>query len=236
MVQNKLRTGIAMVELVFAIVIIGFALLSVPNLLSVAAQSGYTALQQEAIAESSAHINLLLSKHWDENDAISGSPANILTTTQGDTSLAARNGGRIRTFASTPLPATVIGSAGETAGLNDLDDADGTTMRLRDFMATSVRAGDTVDTEILVQTSVQYINDAADGGASYSTSSNITFNFDPLAADPGGTTNIKRISTTLTSTNAADELNKKVIRLNAFSCNIGQQRLEMKDQTFRDFP
>ena len=53
--------------------------------------------------------------------------------TQGDTSLAARNGGRIRTFAATPLPATVIGSAGETAGLNDLDDADGTTMRLRDF-------------------------------------------------------------------------------------------------------
>ena len=56
----KNRKAVAMIELIFAIVIMGFALMSIPNLLALSANSGYTSLQQEAIATASADISLLL--------------------------------------------------------------------------------------------------------------------------------------------------------------------------------
>ncbi len=44
------RPAIAMIELIFAIVIIGIVLMSVPQLISTAAKSGYVTIQQEAIS------------------------------------------------------------------------------------------------------------------------------------------------------------------------------------------
>ena len=75
----KNRKAIAMIELIFAIVIVGIALLSVPNLIYRATESGYTAMQQEAIAAAASDISLILTKRWDEANTDPRLPAIILT-------------------------------------------------------------------------------------------------------------------------------------------------------------
>jgi len=62
------RKGIAMIELIFAIVVIGIVLMSVPNLVWTAGKSGYVGIQQEAINEAASHLNMIWSYPWDERD------------------------------------------------------------------------------------------------------------------------------------------------------------------------
>ena len=83
----KNRKAIAKIELIFAIVIVGIALLSVPNLIYRATESGYTAMQQEAIAAAASDISLILTKRWDEANTDPRLPAIILTTDSGTTGL-----------------------------------------------------------------------------------------------------------------------------------------------------
>jgi len=64
---NTQRKAIAMIELIFAIVIMGIVLLGIPNLVNVSTSSGFTSLQQEAIATASSQINLIMTKNWDED-------------------------------------------------------------------------------------------------------------------------------------------------------------------------
>ncbi len=63
---KKSKSGIAMVELIFALVIIGIVLLSAPMLIQQSIRSGNIALQQEAIAAAAAQTSIVLSMHWDE--------------------------------------------------------------------------------------------------------------------------------------------------------------------------
>lgn len=224
------RKAIAMIELIFAIVVMSFVLLSIPNLLKVASDSGYVALQQESIAVSSSHLNLLLGKYWDENNVVD---AHILSTSHGDGSLVLRAGTKKRTTiadapVSAQLPATAIGAEGEPLG--DIDDAHGTLMHLRAFTNTAVERGNIIDQNIRLVTTVQYMTDSA--SADYNTSTSLVYNINPSAiSEPPGTSNIKFISATLTTDNPLDELNKTIV-LNAFSSNIGKQLLEVG----RDLP
>ncbi len=212
------RKAIAMIELIFAIVIIGITLMSVPNLIVQAAKSGYTSLQQEAIATASSQISLILAMAWDENDnnATGDEP---MTVTSGDGKLNSRPGAPWRNFdvisPLTTLPATPIGD--ESNDFDDIDDADGTTMQLRNFETTDPETGDLVDIHVSISTTVDYANDSPTTG-DYNTASSIVYDFNPIAGTP--TTNIKFISTTLTTTNPATELEKTII-LRAFACNIG---------------
>ena len=71
MVKNliqKSKRGIAMIELIFALVIMGIVLMSAPMLIQQSINSGNVALQQEAIAAAASHTSMLLSLHWDENN------------------------------------------------------------------------------------------------------------------------------------------------------------------------
>jgi len=207
------RKAIAMIELIFAIVIMGIVLLSIPNLLSVAAKSSYVSLQQEAIATAASHINLILTKEWDENNT---DETFILQVTNGDSSLAARSG-----VAERPLAHSVSGvSFARTIGAeggdqDDIDDFDATIMTLRNYADTEVTSGDNIDINITIATNIAYIDDTANND--YNTSSTIQYNF---KAPTTATTNIKSISTQLTTNNIAIELEKQ-IDLEAFSCNIG---------------
>ena len=63
------RPAIAMIELIFAIVIMGIILMSAPMLISTAAKSGYVAIQQEAINEAASRVNMIMTFHWDANSA-----------------------------------------------------------------------------------------------------------------------------------------------------------------------
>ncbi len=225
-----------MIELIFALVIMGIVLMSAPQLISTATKSGFVAIQQEAINEAASQVNMIMGYHWDENDADERFIDPILTT-NGDADLnefnhtARRKGTPLesyRTFVRTDgakLSASTIGTdTGETIGNHDEDDIDDFNGTTTNLILIETSAADNVETTTIdINTSVAYSSDTVSGGYN---KSNITYNpFTPS----GSTTNIKSITTTLTSSSTATELNEKKIILRAFSCNIGGYKLEEKD-------
>ncbi len=222
------RPAIAMVELVFAISVIGIALMSVPNLLTISMKSGFVTLQQEAISEASAHISAVMTYAWDENDTNESFLPPILKVSNGDSELN-DNGSGIRQ--GTPIESyrkfitsggftldasTVLGQEAGESEPDDIDDFNGKTTKL---VLIENAQSDYVDQNITMTTNVSY----ADDSANYN-SNDITFT--PFQSK-SGTTNIKDISVTLTSGSGVKELDKKIV-LRAFSCNIGSYELEKK--------
>jgi hypothetical protein len=234
-----LRPAIAMIELIFAIVIMGIVLMSAPMLISTASKSGYIAIQQEAINEAATQLNMILGFHWDENAADETYLDPILVVDSGDDELdenstTGRRSGTPkeswRSYIREDGTRNISASAKSTFGFgsgkdggesdkDDMDDFSETTTTLT-LIGTSTDV-DYTDT-VSIANRVSYIDD----NATYQSSS-ITF-IPNYASSPSGTTNIKHIQVTLTSTSGADELNKTII-LHAFSCNIGGYKLESKE-------
>jgi len=224
-----------MVELIFAITIMGIALMAIPNLLAVSAKSGYVTIQQEAISEASAHINSILTYQWDEEDSNESFLPPVLGVSNGDDELdevgtsGIRKGTPPQSYrkfvnyrgerfnASTTLGA----DTGESSqnDYDDIDDFNGATSSLV-IAAGESASNDYIDTNISISTTVSYNDDLA----SYDSNS---FTFTPFSPK-SGTTNIKEVTITLTSNSGVEELNKTIV-LRAFSCNIGAYLLERKD-------
>jgi len=230
-----MRHAIAMIELIFAIVVMGIVMMSAPMLISTAAKSGYIAIQQESINEAATQVNIILGYQWDENNTNeSYDPIVLSTSVVSDLSENGSTGMRFgtpkesyRKFVSTSGErgiATSIGSAGESGGLDDIDDFDGTQVHLR-----QAQSGGTADyietTTIDIDRAVAYMSDAESGTGTYRNGGTGTLSFSPTFTDAAPTTNIKRIQVTLTSSSSAEELEKTII-LHAFSCNIGSYALE----------
>ncbi len=237
------RAAIAMIELIFAIVIIGIVLMSAPMLISTAIKSGYVAIQQESIAAAASEIGMILTHHWDEGNTDENSTAPILrtkgnndlneTTDAGGHPAGVRAGTSKyskRSFLTSlggRLDATAPASLGDDGGgRDDIDDFD-TQSSLYDEESTTTSEGDYIDKEINLNTTVTYINDTPSGGGYHNPASNsITLNFNttPITA---GTTNIKQVEVKLTTTKTETEMEKEII-LKAFSCNIGTYELEKR--------
>jgi cytoskeletal protein RodZ len=222
----KNSKAMAMIELIFAIVVIGLALLSVPNLIYTSTESGYTAMQQEAIAAASSDMSLILTKRWDETNTDPSLPAIILetdSTTAGLTQTTRTNlksrtyfsatGGTMSASASSTFHASDTGDIGQ-------DDIDDVAVSTAGYVADG--AQDLIDT-IDVNTSVIYLNDSAAW-----TTAITTYNEPFIAATPSGTSNVKGILITLKSGGSTAEL-QKTNKLKAFSCNIGSYALERKE-------
>jgi len=223
------RKGIAMIELIFAIVIIGITLLSVPNLVYQASESGYTTIQQESIAAAASDLSLILSREWDETGTTDAFHTPLLTTTNGTSSLSTRPGGRSRVFTTSvggpALPADATLGA-ESGDMDDIDDAHYITGTVTLIDGTK----DLIDINISIATTVNYIVDTSDTGAgdNWNNTAALAFNT-PFTPDTTGTTNIKRVSITLTSNSSVAELADKEIVFNAFSCNVGSYKLERRE-------
>lgn len=220
----KSHKAIAMIELIFAIVIIGITLLSVPNLIYQASESGYTTIQQESIAAAASDLSLILSREWDEVGTGDEFHTPILTTTNGVTTLGSRPGARSRSFFTGiggPFPASAIGADG--GDFDDIDDVNG----IADGKVTLIDGGrDLIDINISIATVVDYISDDTTPAGDWNTTA-ATFNFPTGSA--GGTSNIKKITITLTTTSTATELSDKKIVFNAFSSNVGSYKLERRE-------
>lgn len=229
-----------MIELIFAIVIIGIVLLSAPMLIQQSSQSNAVTLQQEAIAAAASHTSILLTKHWDEVDAnvSASSVAPILKTSNGDirfdfnathtrTGIENNISGRLISvwigavygplFASTTLGS----DAGDS---DDVDDYENSNLGLALYSTgqeTNASTGDYVDLNLTMTTRVRYINDSPSSFTIHSSARNIQNDYSiPFA----GTSSIKFVNVQLTTANPAlsntNELNKSIL-LQAFSCNIG---------------
>ena len=230
-----MHKGIAMIELIFAIVIMGIVLMSAPMLISTASSSGYVSMQQEGINEAASQINIILGYAWDESNTVDSRSAVILGTA-GDSDLnelttTGRRAGTpltsFRTFiddnAST-WNASAIGSDGTAdSEKDDMDDFNGNTI-LKELEADEEADYIEKEGDISITSNIDYIDDAAnylDPG----TGNTVSFAPNFSAAAPNPTSNIKKISATLTSGSGVDEL-KKSITLHAFSCNLGAYQLE----------
>jgi hypothetical protein len=237
MLITQLRKGIAMIELIFAIVIMGIVLMSAPMLVSQASNSGLVMVQQEAIAAASTNIGMILTRHWDEQDTNESMESPILVAngsselneaTDADGNLTGRRAGTpvlsYRSFLTSlggRLNASAVLGA-ESGDDDDIDDFNGQTITLgtpATADATTTEVGDYADTSLQLATAVSYIND----GSGYNGSS-MTFN-SPFGSAAAGTTNIKAVSTTVTSGSHDAALGTN-ITLRAFSCNIGTYQLE----------
>jgi Tfp pilus assembly protein PilV len=234
MIDKKFKKGIAMIELIFAIVVIGIVLLSTPLLIQQSINSGYIALQQEAIAEASTHTAILLSKHWDEEDAnntagvapiiqltneVAGSPFALAGIV--DVNLSSRT----TAVGEDNLTASTIGPDwNETSSdrFDDIDDYNNQSLGITLFNGevADISTGAYVDQNITITTTVTFANDRPVSNfnqPNIDAGNNIYNNQDISPRD----SNIKFVKVRLTSNNTdVPELNKSII-LNAFSCNIG---------------
>lgn len=230
--HHTLRPAVAMIELIFALVIMGIVLMSAPQLISTAAQSSYVAIQQESISEAAAQNNMILGYHWDEQDANESFLDPILTVTDGDDELdpVASTGRRKgtpllsrRTFVrkdgkyNLPASAKLGPEAGETFE-DDIDDFNGTSTHLT--LSGTDKAGLAETTTVAINNTVIYLGDKTDYAAN-------TVSYSPMPATPGKTTNIKAVGVSVSSTSSAEELQKLVV-LWSMSCNIGGYELEKR--------
>ena len=223
------RPAIAMIELIFSIVIMGIVLMSAPMLISTAASTTSVALQQEGINEASARVSMILTYNWDQNDNNVSCIPPVLYVTNGDDELNATvNQKRVgvpfytnsRTFkcGSMEFNASTIGK--EDSELDDMDDF--SNISLADLNTSGSGGVDYIEQDsVAIATLVTYISD----NANYNSLKVI---YAPGGAAVGGTSNIKNIQVTVTSTSSVSELNKNII-LNAFSCNIGGYEPEHRE-------
>lgn len=230
-----MRKAIAMIELIFAIVIMGIVMMSAPMLISSASSGSLVAVQQEAIAASASELGMILTRDWDEAGTDETAENPILIVSNGDSELdmtLAPDGNSSGRRAGTPITSNrksfssissierfaTLKSAFETeSDSDDIDDFDTDTITL-----TGIRhvLGDLADTTISIATAVNYISDTPTAGDYDSVTLTLNNPFDTIVT---GTSNIKSISAQTTSTNLDTS-----IRLQAFSCNIGTYTLKMR--------
>ncbi len=225
--KNKLqRPAIAMIELIFAIVIMGIVMMSAPMLISTAASSVSVALQQASIHEAVSRVSMILTHEWDENDNnetcippvlnVSGTGDSALNQVPGT---GRRIGVPLTTKSHTFKCGTTEFSASLTAdGKDDIDDFTNSTSVNPDSTGSGGIDYIETSTTVNIATSVGYASDTAN----YSSDS-FAYDF-PVGATGSSSTNIKAIQVTVTSSEFTD----RSIVLNAFSCNIGGYAFERK--------
>lgn len=235
MMRKKMRKAVAMIELIFALVIMGIVMMSAPMLIGSASSGNLVAIQQEAIAASASELGMILTRDWDESGTDETAENPILLVTNGDSALdmtLAPDGNSSGRRAGTPVTSSrksfssissterfaTLKSAFETeSDADDIDDFDTDTISLT---GTRYGMGDLADTTISIATAVSYLRDSPSAGTYDSTT--LTLN-NPFDNNVTGTSNIKSITAQTTSTNLDTS-----IKLQAFSCNIGTYTLKMR--------
>jgi len=232
-----MRRAIALIELIFAIVIISITLLSVPNMLNSTIKASNNAITQEAVSNGASHLEMIMSQYWDEESTNYNNP--ILYVTKGDIELeetkdSSGNGMGIRRGSNKETPrrfaldlngSKLYATTSVNFGLDsndteadDIDDFANTNYTLVNRESTTVDTGEYIDTTVNISTLVYYIPDSA----TYA-SSTVIFN-NPFNTSQVESSNIKAIKVTISSSN-----DNKYIVFNGFSCNIGSQVLRRRD-------
>jgi len=236
--SKLLRPAIAMIELIFAIVVIGITLLSAPLVLNQSIQSSTVAMQQESIAAAAAQIGLIVTENWDESDSNDTTGYNILNVVGGDAALAfgARDLNLSYSTRQMNDPTAPFANATNAANLgrevlndirnDDIDDYNNAEYNLTVYAGESENLsnnkGEYLDAFIVMENNVSYGIDTANY-----TNDPLAFN-NPFNTSPTST-NIKLITVRLTSNAGATEHNKTIL-LSAFSCNIGTPSINYVSQ------
>ena len=236
-----MKKAIALLELIFAIVVIGITLVSVPNLIRTSVKASNGAVTQEAISNVASHIDMVMSQFWDETSTNPKYNNPILVVDNGNPSLnEARDskgfllGRRVGSAISTSRRFAVDISGNKLKASSnltlepgeiepdDIDDFNNKSFVLVDRESTTAQEGDYKDRSVQITTTVNYISDKPSNRVNYD-GSIIDFDNPFNAANISkNSTNIKSVSVTLTSINDP----KKRVVLRGFSCNIGSSKLK----------
>lgn len=212
--MKKIRKAIAMVELIFAIVVMGIAMLAIPMITSQSLKGTQSALTQESIAAAASQIAMISAKPWDNTNTQETTPT-ILTTGSGN--FVTRNGLSAGVVNSRILSANAATPVNTDPNNQDMGDFNNivTLLGINNAQGNAVWDGDYVDQSIQMISGVTYAPDAVN------LNQNTIFNYAPAAL--AVTTNIKHITVTLRTGPAQtdDLVAGKNIVLNAFACNIG---------------
>ena len=220
-----MRSGVSMIELVFAIVIMGVAMMTIPTMLAQSSAASLVSTQQEAILAGTTKMGNVLSHSWDANQT-GIDRSRVLYTTDGDSAFNEHNstyktrrghfiGDQRRRFADDNATSASIGS-GVTG--NYVDAFIGND----NVLVSGSGEGDYIR-EYKTDTDVFFISDSLSSG-SYDDSS-ITFTVSPTSSTPS--TNIKYITVNVTSENPGED--DISIQLFSFVSNIGQTDILSKE-------
>ena len=224
----KSKNAIAMIELIFALVIMGIVLMSAPMLIQQSIKSSNVALQQEAIVAAASQTAIVLSMHWDENNSnIAAGESPILDTNRSSfpfppVGLSGVTGRNTKKGSVTVSPSTLGTDINETTHIDfdDVDDYHNSSFGLMLFNGESTTAdiGEYVDTSVVINTTIRYTKE-----------DNVLVNI-----TTGSFSNIKAIQVRLTSNLDEHDVNytaelEKDITFKAFSCNIGTYAISGKE-------
>ncbi len=214
-----MKRSFTLIELIFAIIVISIAMMAIPPIFQMLASQTQESLKSEAILQSYRTILSVLTYAWDENSTSPDTNTSyILDVTNGDDELNRKGGSRFRTadfgqkvsrkfFENLTYASDILGPEGGDE--DDMDDFNGRVEHI------TKEAGDIL-LDMNLSTKLFYISDK-----SYYSSSVINFT---IATTPAlASTNIKLIEVNATSTNG------DLVILRAFSCNVGEARLESKE-------
>jgi len=226
-----MKKAMSMIELVFAIVIMGIVVMSLPLVLTQVQNSNSFALRQEVILSIKSKLSYILAYQWDQNtydttadiERVLNIPASADTDTDFNTTTTRRKGhvvadGRRRLGDDLTIIPTVKADFGATKDANpndDVDDYDGNSE------TKAITALDDFIFNVTLNTSVNYLRDTLLIG-DYQTSNEITFTFNPDNIT-NHSTNIKMISVTATANGIENPMS-----MYAFSSNIGQSKVAKK--------
>ncbi|QIR76904.1 hypothetical protein FA592_11930 [Sulfurospirillum diekertiae] len=218
-----MRSAMSMIELVFAIVIMGIAVMSLPLILTQVQNNNAFAMQQEAILAAKAKIGDILTYEWDDNSySATAQRSYVLDTLNGNgdlnrTGTTDQRVGHVNANYRRKLFDTSIALAARSAtdtnttGGNDVDRFNGQDTNIS---ATLENAGKGLDYvfALTLKPIITYARDTA----TYSNTplNNFVFDF----ANANAITNIKTISVQVTG-------GDQNITLRAFTCNIGESTL-----------
>ncbi len=204
-----MRSAMSMLELVFAIVIMGISVMSLPLILTQVQNNNAFAMQQEAILATKTKIGDILTYEWDDNSYNTTAQRSFVLNTNGNAILDC-NATTLRRIGHINADYRRKCSAMNATGIGTSNGTDIDQFHNQPTTIATVEGAGTLDyvfTALTLTPTITYISDAQ--------LNNFTFNPNNISATP---TNIKTISVQVTGTN-------QNITLRAFSCNIGESTL-----------
>ncbi len=222
-----------MIELIFALVIMGIVFVSLPLILIRNAESLEDNLIQESIFLTSSKITQIMGLQWDNNSSESGvgtlAASDVVDVAVGAAALN-RNFSDFRvghfqqdkhrrmTPVGNPRSATAVGGDADDVGVfDDVDDFHGQTNAALVQSTSTLTSGAGYKKAYRTDINVSYVNDGA-GGTFFN--GNAVQNFAFTTAPAGGTTNLKMIEVSVEQNNSVGW--ETTLLLRAYVANIGE--------------
>lgn len=205
-----MRSAMSMIELVFAIVVMGIAVMSLPFILTLVQNNNAFAMQQEIILAAKAKMGDILTYEWDGNSFdVTASHSFVLDVANGDNELDRVSGQRRKGHINANYRRKFFPNTTNPSDVGEIDKFNGTSYHI----PAAVESAGTLDYvfDLNLSNTVTYAQDTG-------TYSNQTLNDFTFATTHVANTNIKMVTVNVTG-------GDQNITLRAFVSNIGENTL-----------